>query len=157
MLAKLRNAVVPVKNVISRSIVNCAGLEKPTVLAALHDNASPRGATIFDYKPERMTQQDAEYLLSSNSRFDAVNGRQLNVDFSQYPLVDETEFDEMYGEGKLESIVYNLRRGVRTLVLHEIGATKNHHEIIPVVTKVNTRVTYVKGSRVNYELRKQHM
>lgn len=60
--------------------MNISKLNKADVLRVLYNRAQTQGVGIFQYQKGDMTQEQAEELLSKQTRFDYVQGRVMKIE-----------------------------------------------------------------------------
>lgn len=100
-----------------------AGLNKAEILAALYNNAKPRGLGWRHYDPNPMTVEQAQKCLKEGDDFvkalgkaieersllyfDYLRGRALKVDLSGNEF-DPTEYNHIYGRDAAECIIARL-------------------------------------------------
>ena len=81
------------------SMVKYNGLSKAEVLCALYNRARCVDVKILMSDDSKMTLRQARELLMSETYFDYINGRNLEVDLSGKTGFDETLYDEYNGKG----------------------------------------------------------
>ena len=88
-------------------MIDISTYNKADVLRVLFNNARPQGLGFLHYKPEPMTLQTAEELLSKHTYFDYVQGRVMKVNLKGTEL-DPLLYDRDNGHGAAEAAIKTL-------------------------------------------------
>lgn len=95
-------------------MIDISNLDKAQVLAALYNNAKPRGLGFGAAEPQDMTPEEAQEFLNQNTYFDYLKGRPLKTDLEGTSF-DPSLYDrDQGGEGSAQRIIDNLRKGIET-------------------------------------------
>ena len=90
-------------------MVDIAGMDKSTVLAALYNNARVQGMGMMMMTPIDMTEKEAQALLDTGQTyFDYVKGRVMKVDLNKDEL-DTDLYNRDNGAESAEKVIESLR------------------------------------------------
>jgi hypothetical protein len=88
------------------------GIDQPTLLATLYNEARPLGMGMLHFDPALMTRDEAAKILETRTSFDYLKGRPLKIRFDGDTLHGERLYDRDQGEGHCAEVVERLRPGL---------------------------------------------
>lgn len=86
-------------------MVKIKGLDKAEVFRCLYNNAKWKGFTIVHVEPRDMGIEEARNIISKQTYFSQVLGRNLNVDLSSDIEFEELLYDRDNGKGIAQKVV----------------------------------------------------
>ena len=89
--------------------ISIVGLDKATVLQALHTGSKAQGMGWLQYSSGGLSVEDCQQALDRSPWIDYLQGRVIKVDFSTDDI-DPGLYDRDNGSGALEHIVTQLRQ-----------------------------------------------
>ena len=79
------------------------------LLAELYNSKGTTGFGIVEYDHNSLTPDEADQLLEKQDYFDYLKGVRMKLDFSSYPLLEISGYDNHYGPRSVAKCLQNIR------------------------------------------------